>query len=413
VADPEGDSAESARRLREHLETRPGRSLLVFDNAADPGEVRPFLPATGGTQVVVTSTDRAFAVMGVPVDVSVFTRPESAGYLAERTGLGDEAGAGAVAAELGDLPLGLAQAAAVISRRHLTYAGYLELLSRVPVEKLLGRVSGEDYPRPAAAALLLSVQAAEDADPGGLTSVVLRVVAALSPDGVRHGLLDGLRGDDAGGYGGGVDAAVERCAAGSLLAWSVSGDAVMMHRLLGRVLRERDQAAGRWAGTVATALGLLEPRLFPEDQAWAQREEGAGLAVQAEALWEADAATGTADADLAARLLRTRSWAVRQLVAAADLSRAIDAGTRTLADCVRVLGPDHPDTLVSRNGLAYAYRAAGRLGEAIPLYEAALADSVRVLGADHPGTLTSRYNLAYVYRAAGRLGEAIPPAPPA
>ena len=34
VADPEGDSAESARRLREHLETRASSSLLVLDNAA-------------------------------------------------------------------------------------------------------------------------------------------------------------------------------------------------------------------------------------------------------------------------------------------------------------------------------------------------------------------------------------------
>jgi hypothetical protein len=64
VADPEGDSEESARRLRDHLETRPSRSLLVFDNATDPGELRPFLPATGSTQIVVTSTSQAFAEMG-------------------------------------------------------------------------------------------------------------------------------------------------------------------------------------------------------------------------------------------------------------------------------------------------------------------------------------------------------------
>ena len=154
--------------------------------------VRPFLPAAGGTQIVVTSTERAFTEMGVPVDVSVFTRPESVGYLAERTGLDDAACADAAAANLGDLPLGLTQAAATIRGRHLTYPAYLDLLSRVPVEQLLGRAPGGDYPRPAAAALLLSVQAAEDGDPGGLTGLVLRVVAALSPDGVRRDLLDGL-----------------------------------------------------------------------------------------------------------------------------------------------------------------------------------------------------------------------------
>ncbi|MDW4911440.1 tetratricopeptide repeat protein, partial [Streptomyces sp. ADMS] len=60
----------------------------------------------------------------------------------------------------------------------------------------------------------------------------------------------------------------------------------------------------------------------------------------------------------------------------------------------RVLGEDHPDTLASRNNLAYAYQSAGDLGRSIPLYEQTLADRVRVLGEDHPDTLVSRNNLA-------------------
>jgi Tetratricopeptide repeat len=59
-----------------------------------------------------------------------------------------------------------------------------------------------------------------------------------------------------------------------------------------------------------------------------------------------------------------------------------------------VLGADHPDTLASRNNLAYAYEAAGDLGRAVPLLEQTLADSVRVLGADHPQTKIVRGNLA-------------------
>ena len=76
------------------------------------------------------------------------------------------------------------------------------------------------------------------------------------------------------------------------------------------------------------------------------------------------------------------------------------------ADSARLLGPDHPDTLASRNNLAYAYKSAGRLDEAIPLYEQVLADSARVLGPDHPQTLASRNNLAAAYKAAGRLDDA-------
>jgi hypothetical protein len=70
----------------------------------------------------------------------------------------------------------------------------------------------------------------------------------------------------------------------------------------------------------------------------------------------------------------------------------------------RVLGPDHPDTLASRNNLTAAYQAAGRASEAILLFEQALAAFERVLGPDHPDTLRSRNNLTDADREAGRAG---------
>jgi tetratricopeptide (TPR) repeat protein len=403
VADPEGDSLESARRLRDHLNARVGDGLLVFDNATDPDELRPFLPATGDTQVVITSTDRAFAQLGMIVDVGVFSRNESVGYLATQTGLADHYGAAAVAFELGDLPLGLAQAAAMIADQHLTYERYLERLRRVPVAELVGPARGGDYPHAVAAALLLNVQAAEDRDPSRLAGWVLRIVATLSADGVRCDLLSGLAENDQAQ----VDAAVQRCVAASLLTWSVAGDAVIMHRVLGRVLRERDQVGHKWDQTVAMALDLLEPQLFPEEQAWARREEGARLAVQAEALWQAGA-DALGDPDLARLVVRVRSWAVRQLRAAADLSRAVEFGERTVADLEREFGPGHSDTLSARHDLAEACASAGRLDKAIPLFERTLADRERLLGPDHPDTLATRHHLASAYRDAARLDEAIP-----
>ena len=447
VADPEGDSVESARRLREYLQTVTGRALLVFDNATDPDELRIVLPVTGAARVVITSTDQAFADFGESVDIAVFTRRESLRYLSERTRLDDCLGADALARELGDLPLALAQAAATIRRQHLTYSKYLARLRQVPVDELLDRHPGSDYPRTTAAALLLSVQAAEADDPTGLTSLLLRLVAVLSADGVHRDLLEQL--GDAHEAAAAVDAALERCVTGSLLTWSVTGDTVVMHRLLGRVLRERDRAAGEWVSTVTAALNLLEDRLFPPEQAWVRRVHGTHLIAQIEALWEADKGTEPADIDLRLRQVSARSWGVRQLRRAADISRAIDLGTRasadsqellgadnvqtlllqtelafafrsagqlqqaiamferTVTDRERVLGPDHPDTLYTRSGLAGAYRAAGRLNEAIGLYERTLPDRERVLGPDHPQTLHSRNDLAYAYRAAGRLSEAI------
>ena len=78
-------------------------------------------------------------------------------FLAERTGLADPAGAGEVAAELGFLPLALAQAAAVIRGQHLAYGTYLERLRALPVAEYLTRRTGQPYPHGVAEAVLLSL----------------------------------------------------------------------------------------------------------------------------------------------------------------------------------------------------------------------------------------------------------------
>jgi hypothetical protein len=60
------------------------------------------------------------------------------------------------------------------------------------------------------------------------------------------------------------------------------------------------------------------------------------------------------------------------------------------ADGERLLGADHPDTLLFRNNLAMACQAAGETRRVLPLLERAAADGERLLGADHPNTLSFR-----------------------
>ena len=77
-----------------------------------------------------------------------------------------------------------------------------------------------------------------------------------------------------------------------------------------------------------------------------------------------------------------------------------------MVDSERILGPDHPHTLISRGNLAYAYWSVSRFDDAIPLFERALVDSERILGPDHSDTKTFRNNLADAYRAVGRDEDA-------
>ncbi|MCP4111968.1 MAG: tetratricopeptide repeat protein, partial [Desulfobacteraceae bacterium] len=58
----------------------------------------------------------------------------------------------------------------------------------------------------------------------------------------------------------------------------------------------------------------------------------------------------------------------------------------------KVLGKEHPSTLVSVNNLALLYSEQGRYGEAEPLYKEALQLSEKVLGKEHPFTLTTQLN---------------------
>ena len=80
---------------------------------------------------------------------------------------------------------------------------------------------------------------------------------------------------------------------------------------------------------------------------------------------------------------------------AGDARGALDLSTALLPDQQRVLGPDHPDTLTTRNNLADWTGQAGDARGALELFTALLPDQQRVLGPDHPDTLTTRSNLAY------------------
>ena len=84
----------------------------MFDDVEDPDVVRPFVPAYGAAQVLITSTRQSATDLGISVPVDVFSEEEALAFLAERTCLG-EGGAAAVAGELGYLPLALSQAGAV------------------------------------------------------------------------------------------------------------------------------------------------------------------------------------------------------------------------------------------------------------------------------------------------------------
>lgn len=211
------------------------------------------------------------------------------------------------------------------------------------------------------------------------------------------------------------------------LAAVAAGDAEPVMALASSLRQAVELRAQDEAGLIPVRLSLLSDALrevgsVPRDttnSAWIARAERLDIEAQSPesrlmlvrwfaSSWhfdDAEAALSTITSDL--EHMHGADAIASAYVSAGRLNDATLLFEQILTDRVRILGNDHPDTLISRDNLAGAYEADGRFNEAITLYEQTLADSTRILGNDHPSTLASRNNLAGAYESNGRLSEAI------
>ncbi|MEV8509338.1 FxSxx-COOH system tetratricopeptide repeat protein [Actinoplanes sp. NPDC051475] len=446
------DPQQAARAALRWLRTRSGPALLVYDNAVDADLIRAWTPPFGSAQTVVTTTHRDLDGLGDLIDVTLFTPGEAVDYLRRRTKVDDPDRAAQLAEELGQLPLALAQAAAVIGpgRRYPTYEKYLVALQETDAARLLARSPGDPYPHGLAEAVFLSIEDLASVDRDGHARRLLDRLAVLAPTGADAALLDHLIAtDDAGRERADdepveADALVAALSGRSLTVAAEETDRIVVHRLVQRVVRERSRHTGTLDAAIIAAATALREAADRVGLQWAARALIGEYAAHMEALLTNPVAKKTHRSLLTARLsvlywlrevhnytaalpfgvalladceltlggmdrttMTTRLNLAAAYRAVGRLNEALDLHARTATDRERVLGPDHPDTLNSRNELAAAYQAVGRLEEATDLYARTLADRERLLGPDHPRTLTSRNNLANAYQALGRLDEAV------
>lgn len=73
----------------------------------------------------------------------------------------------------------------------------------------------------------------------------------------------------------------------------------------------------------------------------------------------------------------------------------------------RVLGLEHPQTIITMTNLAEALKMAGHYDQAEKMLKPALDMQRRVLGSDHPSTALSTYNLGCIEAHQGNRAEAL------
>nr|BEK63615.1 FxSxx-COOH system tetratricopeptide repeat protein [Kitasatospora purpeofusca] len=425
----EQDAETDARVFLKWLAVTDRSWLVVLDDLTDLEGAAPWWPrppAGANGRVLATTRRRDALVTGAGrarVDIGTYNRAEALRYLEDRLTTADaghllDDHAEDLVETLGLLPLALAHAAAYMINEDADCSAYLDLFTNRASRLTALLPPGADtdnYGRQVTASLLLALDAAERREPVGLATPAVRLAAHLDPAGhpdtlwTTEAVTDYLTthrrttgAPDPAPVTAGQARAVLRLLHQYALLTHDPRDhhrAVRLHALTARAARETTPSTQIPATVRTAADALLET--WPEHEHTA-RDLTAVLRANTDTL------TDHADDHLwhpdAHPVLFT---AGNSLLHAGLLHTAVTHWQHLTADAERILGDDHPDTLIARGNLASAYWQAGRTGEAIVLEERVTADRERLLGDDHPNTLIARGNLAASYWQAGRTDEAI------
>jgi tetratricopeptide (TPR) repeat protein len=403
-----GDSmTEAAQAAREALRrgTPYSNWLLVFDNADDPEELKPFFPGGPG-HVMVTSRNPLWSRVAEPVEIDVFQRTESVEHLQRRVpGLSD-ADARLVAEKLGDLPLAIEQAGAWLAETGTPAAVYMQELD-FQLTSMLELTQPVDYPVPVAVTWRLSFDRLREQSPAA--AKLLELCAFFGPEPIS---LQLLYSDEMMKALVPLDSRLkERVVLGQLIRQITrfalakvdqANNSMQVHRLVQAVIKaqlntpeERDFAMHE----VHKVLVGARPRQGDTDDP---------------ANWERYAYIwphlGPSEAEECDEEEETRQLLidrVRFLWKRGEFEEAFAFGKRIEPRWKQWLGEDDRQTLYLRFHLANVLRSQGKYQDARKEDTDILERQRRVLGDSHPHTLQTFGSLAADLRGLGEFVESL------
>jgi len=377
------------------------RWLLIFDNADQPEEINHLIPRETG-DVLVTSRNHRWQSVINTVPIDVFLRQESTDFLRKRVPRGLSAvDADRLAEKLGDLPLALEQAGAMLSETGMPVDEYLRLLDE-HVMKIMEEGKSPDYPLSMTAAWKLSVNALQEKLPQALE--LLRCCAFFGPEPIPRNVF--RRGAQPRGTPVAqvisdpiIMAKVIR-ELGSFALVTLDGNSVKVHRLIQALLRDEltDEQRAGYRQEAHLILAAAAPADPDDANTWLRFKEL--LPHVNSEFTELPKSHEPAVRDLARSMMR-------YLYQVGDYASGLALTERFIEQWSKDSGADSADVLRAQRHLGNILRLMGRYQESYVVTEEALATSRVKLGEDDTATLALRPSFGADLRARGRFKAAL------
>lgn len=418
--------------------------LLVFDNAENPEAVREFFPTNGPGRILVTSRNAQWAASARPLEVDVFTREESKALLQLRAPTLDDETADRLAETLGDLPLGIEQAAVWLSETGMPADEYLRLFEQQASE-LMNSDPPADYPLTVAAAWNVSLDRLRRNHPAALQ--LLQACAFFAPEPISRRLLTGVRDAPVPAELSAalsdpikLGRAIREINRYALARINHNTNTIQLHRLVQRVLinqmtdplkrqmregahrllakgdPDEPEASHQWQQYGDLLPHVLHSRAVESTDPWVRQlvlnevqymfswGDHQGCADLAKLTYDTWRARDGENAEQVFAAAKPYADALRIL---GRYSEAYELDQRTLSGMTEVLGPEHESTLEVTSMLAWDLRLRGDFSRALELDKHVFDTCTRLFGPNDVTTLVAAHRHALNLRFIGELGEAL------
>ncbi|MER6680681.1 FxSxx-COOH system tetratricopeptide repeat protein [Streptomyces olivaceoviridis] len=451
-----GEPGERIRAVRNALRRGEpyGNWLLVFDGWDDIDGVTSLLPQGTG-HVLITSRNRGWNEHTDVLEIPAFLRPESTAYLMRRAPHITAREADEVAAEFGDVPLPLVQAASWLGESGMEAAEYLRMVRERRLSTVDEPVTGEGFPQSSLTSWAILLNRLRRSQPQAIE--VLGLCTSFAPGRIPLGLIRA--------YPRAELPEELRWMSTDLPAWTRALDTLVNYSVLTRETR----------GPLAAEMGPhqesvhmhrlvhdIVSKLTGDGSHELHRRAVRTLLAEADPGNPADSRNWPRYAELLPHLepsgaLESRQPRVQELVLnclryctrSGEYSGGLELAQQVREHWSRFMDPiDQPmldlatqegnmlrnsgrfrevyelhrgvlrqlqaaprrneiGELVSKSAIASGLRSLGRYQEAYDLQREVLDGNERLLGPDEPPTLVARHNLGVTLRMLGRYAEAL------